>query len=139
MVSDYRSKVEAVRQKEAEDRSRGLGGFVRQMAPVVSGSPTMISGGMMTSKDIVGEAPSTLSPSAAAIVGADRAGGGSGGGAPVVPLADEKKGRLWKSFDENNKERQEEMMRKQEAFHRVMEKRHAREQARKEAAQAKAS
>lgn len=132
-----------MRQKEVEDRSRGLGGLVRQMAPVMSASPTMMSGGMMTSKDIVGEAPSTLSPSAAAIVGTNRAGGkaggSDGGGAHVVPLANEKKGRLWKSFDESNKERQEEMMRKQEAFHRVMEKRHAREQARKEAAQAKAS
>lgn len=130
IVSEFRSKVSAVRQKEEEERGRGLGGLVRQIAPVVgSGGPGM--GGAMTSKDIVGDAPDTLSPGMAAAAASTSGGAGS---AKVVPVVGGKKGGLWKSFDEGSKEREEEFMRKNEAFQRVMEKRNAREIARREAA-----
>lgn len=93
-------------------------------------------GGMLTSKDIVGDAPETLSPGmAAAAATAGGAGGGRGGGGSK-PLADKQKGGLWKSLQEGNKEREEDFMRRNEAFQRVMEKRMAREKARRDEQQA---
>lgn len=135
MVSNFRSKVNAVRQREEAERGRGLGGLVRQIAPVV-GTGGAGMGGMMTSKDIVGDAPDTLSPgmaAAAAVTGANKRGGGSG---PVVPLAEEKKGGFWKTLNEGTREREEDFVRKTEVFHRVMEKRMAKEKAKREAQEA---
>lgn len=132
MVSDFRSKVNAVRQREDAERGKGLGGLVRQIAPAVGGGGTAAGmGGMLTSKDIVGDAPDTLSPgmAAAAAVGATGAPNGGGGS---KPLSAKKKGGLWKSLDEGTKEREEEFMRRNEAFQRVMEKRMAKEKARRE-------
>lgn len=99
---------------------------MRQIAPAVGGGGAAAGmGGMLTSKDIVGDAPDTLSPGMAAAVGA------TGGGGGPKPLAAKKKGGLWKSLDEGTKEREEEFMRRNEAFQRVMEKRMAKEKAKR--------
>lgn len=137
VVGNFRSKIEAVRQREEEERGRGLGGLVRQIAPIMGGGIGGGGiGGMLTSKDIVGDAPSTLSAgtaAAVAVLGGGGAGGGGGGeSARVMPVAAGKKGGLWKSLDEGTKEREEEFVRKTEVFQRVMEKRMAREKAKKE-------
>lgn len=132
LVSDFRAKISAVRQREDAERSKGLGGLVRQIAPAVGGGGAATGiGGMLTSKDIVGDAPDTLSPgmAAAAAVGATGAPGGGGG---PKPLAAKKKGGLWKSLDEGTREREEDFMRRNEAFQRVMEKRMAKEKAKRE-------
>lgn len=133
VVSDFRSKVNAVRQKEDAERSKGLGGLVRQMAPAVGiGGAAGGMGDVLTSKDIVGDAPDTLSPGMAA---AAATAGGAGGG--PKPVSATKKGGLWKSFDEGSKEREEDFMRRNEAFQRVMEKRMAKEKAKRDAQQQK--
>lgn len=138
VVSDFRSKVNAVRHKEETEKGRGLGGLVRQIAPAV-GSSGFSAGGMMTSKDIVGDAPDKLSPAMAALAAASGGGSKGGGGAGVTPLTQGKKGGLWKSLDEGSKEREEDFMRRNEAFQRVMQKREERERARNEAQQQAAS
>ena len=137
MVSDFRSKVNAVRQKEEAERSKGLGGLVRQIAPAVGGAGAAGGGmgGMLTSKDIVGDAPDTLSPGMAAAAAASGApGGGRGGGSKPLPA--EKKGGFFNRLAEGNKEREEMYMRKNEVFQRVMEKRMAKEKAKREEEQA---
>lgn len=137
VVSDFRSKVNAVRQKEDEERSRGLGGLVRQIAPVVGASgPTATGmGGMLTSKDIVGDAPDTLSPGMAAAAATTKGlpGGGRGGGSQ--PLPEEKKGGFWSRLKDSTKEREDDFVRKNEVFQRVMEKRMAKEKAKQETQQ----
>ncbi len=134
MVSDFRSKVNAVRQKEEAERSRGLGGLVRQIAPAVGGGGGSGGGmgGMLTSKDIVGDAPETLSPGMAAAVAATGGPGGDRGGGGSKPLPAEKKGGFFNRVAEGNKEREEMYMRKNEVFQRVMEKRMAKERAKRE-------
>ncbi|CAM9492590.1 unnamed protein product [Scytosiphon promiscuus] len=132
VVSDFRSKVNAVRQKEDADRGRGLGGLVRQIAPAVGTAGAAGMGGVLTSKDIVGDAPETLSPGMAAAAATT---GGAGGGGGSKPVPAKKKGGLWKSFDEGTKEREEDFMRRNEAFQRVMEKRMAKEKAKRDAQQ----
>lgn len=122
IVADFRSKVDAVRQKEAEERSKGFGGLVRQIGPAVTAATASARREMLSSKDIVGEGPDTLPEgmlSTAVNVGS-------------VPLKDEKRGGLWKAFSESENERREQMQRKSEAFQRVMQQREEREKARRE-------
>lgn len=133
VVSDFRSKVNAVRQKEDAERSKGLGGLVRQIAPVVgAGGPAARMGGMLTSKDIVGDAPDTLSPGMAAAAATTKGAPGGGRGGSSQPLPEEKKGGLWNRLKDSTKEREDDFMRKNEVFQRVMEKRMAKEKAKKE-------
>lgn len=136
VVSDFRSKVNAVRQQEDAERSRGLGGLVRQIAPVVGASGSAAGmGGMLTSKDIVGDAPDTLSPGMAAAAAATKGAPGGGRGGGSQPLPEEKKGGFWSRLKDSTKEREDDFMRKNEAFQRVMEKRMAKEKAKEEAQQ----
>eukprot|EP00903_Cladosiphon_okamuranus_P012306 g11538.t1 len=136
VVADFRSKVNAVRQKEDADRSRGLGGLVRQIAPVVGASrPAAGTGGMLTSKDIVGDAPDTLSPGMAAAAATTKGAPGGGRGGGSQPLPEEKKGGFWSRLKDSAKEREEDFVRKNEVFQRVMEKRMAKEKAKQEAQQ----
>lgn len=133
VVSDFRSKVNAVRQKEEAERSRGLGGLVRQIAPAVGGSGSGGGmGGMLTSKDIVGDAPETLSPGMAAAAATTGGPGGDRGGGGSRPLPAEKKGGFFNRLAEGQKEREEMFMRKNEVFQRVMNKRMAKEKAKRE-------
>lgn len=124
VVAGFRSKVAAVRQREAAEKSRGLGGLVRQTGPAAAAAAAAASArrGGMTSKDIVGDAPDTLPPGMAN--GAMNVGS--------VPLSEEKRGGFWKGFAEGAKEREEELRRKSEVFQRVMQKREERERAKRE-------
>lgn len=131
VVANFRSRIAAVRRKEEEEKSKGLGGLVRMMGPAAaSASSAPVRRAAVTSKDIVGEAPETLPPA--------MTGGGAGAmNAGSVPLAEGKRGGLFKMLDEGAKEREEELRRKSEVFQRVMQKREERERARREEEQAK--
>ncbi|CAM9656281.1 unnamed protein product [Sphacelaria rigidula] len=106
IVANFRSRIAAVRNREEEERNRGLGGLVRTLGPAaaLTAGSAPVRRAAVTSKDIVGEAPDTLPP---------------GGG-------------LFRMLDEGAKEREEELRRKSEVFQRVMQKREERERARRE-------
>lgn len=127
LVADFQSKLNAIRAKEMEERSRGLGGFVRQMSPANVITSASGRSGVMSSKDIVGEAPETLPESV--LAGAVNMGS--------VPVADEKRGGLWKTFIEGESERREQLQRKNEVFQRVIQQREERERAKREEQEAK--
>lgn len=124
IVANFRSRIAAVRNREEEERNRGLGGLVRTLGPAsaLAAGSAPVRRAAVTSKDIVGEAPDTLPP-----------GLGAGAGNPgSIPLAEEKRGGLFRMLDEGAKEREEELRRKSEVFQRVMQKREERERARRE-------
>lgn len=103
--------------------NKGLGGFVRRTVHKSSTSQPPRRAAV-TSKDIVGDAPDTLSPASATGAGSVNAGS--------VPLPAENRGALWKKFDVGTKGKEEEMQAKSEKFHKAMMRREERQKRKEE-------
>lgn len=109
--SDYNQRLNDLKAKEQAVRDRGIGGAVRAYrakagpAEVPLRKPSADAG--PSSRDIVGDAPDA---------------------AETVT-----KGSLWQAYDSRNKEREEEMVRKQEVYQRLMMKRQQEQMERQQA------
>lgn len=122
LAADYQSKVDAVRRREEEERSRGLGGFVRRSALAAKEVGIAQQRELLASKGEEEEGKPSVPQSIlsrAVNVGS-------------IPLPSEKRGGFWKMMSERENERREEMQRKNEAFQRVLQQREERERARRQ-------
>lgn len=125
IASDYQGKVDDARREEAANQKMGMGGWMRSSAARQEVPASQARGGV-TSKDIVGDAPTGPLPGPPGGVGKDEV-----PTTRTAPLPEEEQGGLWKSLRKMSKEREAELRKKNEAFQKVMEQKAA--QAKEEA------